>query len=140
MKRSKDGVSKYLGVTFDAKSGAWMACINTGDVGRRLHLGSYRTEAGAASAFNRKALEIYGAGAVLNQIEGGDVDEPRLERKSGSKYRGVGWSTQKEKWVVRLKNNGKNVHVGFYFDEQVAAMAHDVKAKALGLNVTLNFP
>jgi hypothetical protein len=52
------------------------------------------------------------------------------QRGTTSIYRGVSWYPKHEKWVVHIKINGKQKHLG-YFDkdhEHMAAMAYDLQA------------
>lgn len=56
-----------------------------------------------------------------------------------SKYRGVSWFKRDSKWIVHIKVNGKNRHLGVFFDELQAAMKYDEVAKELyGEFATLN--
>lgn len=50
------------------------------------------------------------------------------EKKKGvhsSDYRGVCWSTERNKWVASVKINGKQTHIGAYHIEKDAAIAYD---------------
>ena len=42
-----------------------------------------------------------------------------------SKYTGVYWNKNKNKWHVQLKINGKNKHIGYYINEDDAALAYN---------------
>ncbi len=58
------GTSKYKGVYRDRKSGKWVAniCYKR----RCIYLGAYDSEAEAARAYDRKAVELFGEFAYLN--------------------------------------------------------------------------
>ncbi len=45
-----------------------------------------------------------------------------------SKYKGVCWRKNRERWVVRLSVDGKRIHVGLFTDEIEAAKAYNTKA------------
>lgn len=63
---SKGGSSKYKGVGFHKASGKWAAQIQCEKV--KYHLGVYSSEIEAAIAYNKKALELFGEYAKLNEI------------------------------------------------------------------------
>ena len=65
--------SDYLGVSKQKENPAWQVYVRAPE--GRKYLGSYRTELGAASAYNRAAAPL---GLPLNEIPGGEIDEPRL--------------------------------------------------------------
>ncbi len=46
-----------------------------------------------------------------------------------SKYKGVYWHKDKNKWQVRISYKGKVVYLGLYVSEMEAAHVHDVAAK-----------
>lgn len=56
-KRSGTTSSRYKGVYFDKRRGAWHARI--GLAGRHVHLGYFRDEAAAADAYDRAAREHF---------------------------------------------------------------------------------
>lgn len=48
----------------------------------------------------------------------------RKRKKSTSKFKGVSWSTKYSKWRARLYFNKKTIELGYYSDEEVAALAY----------------
>lgn len=58
--------SRYKGVTWNEKKQRWIARIQL-DAGRK-YLGSFPAEVDAARAYNKAALEFFGAFARINQI------------------------------------------------------------------------
>lgn len=66
MPKGKKTSSKYKGVTFVKSSNRWIA---SGCYMRKVfYWGSYKTEKEAAEAYNRKAKELFGEFAFLNEI------------------------------------------------------------------------
>ena len=57
-------------------------------------------------------------GAVLNS------NDPTLQIRI-SKYKGVCWVRQRQKWEVHIYLHGKKRHVGYFDDEVIAARAYD---------------
>ena len=58
-----------------------------------------------------------------------------------SKYKGVSWFKQTQKWRVEIKYQGKSTHLGYFDDEITAALVYDAKAYELrGEKARLNFP
>jgi hypothetical protein len=52
----------------------------------------------------------------------------RLEQKTSSKYVGVMWNPKANKWIARIKVNGKNIHLGTF---EIEEDAHKAYQKAL---------
>lgn len=50
------------------------------------------------------------------------------QRNGTSKFKGVFWDNQKNKWACKIKFNGKSIHIGFYNNEIDAAKAYDLNA------------
>lgn len=48
-----------------------------------------------------------------------------------SRYKGVAWSKSRKKWRTRITWNGRWIFLGYFEDEEAAAMAYDAKAKEL---------
>lgn len=63
------------------------------------------------------------------------------QNRSGSSiYRGVGWSKQSDKWLARISNDGRLIHIGLFDEEEDAARAYDAAAQRLhGSFARLNF-
>lgn len=45
-----------------------------------------------------------------------------------SKYKGVCYHISNKKWLVHIKLNGQQIHIGYFDDEIEAAKAYDAKA------------
>lgn len=57
-----------------------------------------------------------------------------------SKYKGVSWHKQHDKWIARIGVNGKRIHSGYFDDEIEAARAYDRAAiKYFDEFICLNF-
>ena len=58
-----------------------------------------------------------------------------------SKYKGVSWFKQTQKWRVEIKYKKQYFHMGYFDDELTAALTYDAKAFQLrGDKARLNFP
>jgi hypothetical protein len=67
---SRNSTSKYKGVYWQKANGKWAAKI--GYKGKNIYLGSFTCEHEAARAYNKKALELWGAEyALLNNVPEG---------------------------------------------------------------------
>jgi hypothetical protein len=65
----------------------------------------------------------------------------RPQRHKSSKYKGVYWNKQTRKWHVQIMIDQKNIYLGLYTNERIAALAYDVKAQEIfGEFAYLNFP
>jgi len=65
----------------------------------------------------------------------------KTKSKTSSKYRGLGLSRNRKKWIMRLKHKGKIVATGRFDNEIDAAKAYDEAArKYFGQFARLNFP
>ncbi len=62
------------------------------------------------------------------------------QKKSTSKFLGVSWAKEKNKWLACIGVNHKTVYLGRYFNEEDAAKAYDEAAKKhFGKFANLNF-
>lgn len=52
-------------------------------------------------------------------------------QNSTSKYKGVSWAKQFNKWYACIKKNGKSKNLGYYASEIEAAKVYDKEAKSL---------
>lgn len=134
-RRITSGQSKFKGVK--PVGTRWAAKISIG--GNTTHLGIYDTEDMAAAAYNRKAKEVFGEFAYLNNVEEDLFPEHFffMDPKNKccrigitSKYKGVDWSKAKQRWRVRLWDGNTNRHVGMFKDEIAAAEAYNKAAIA----------
>ncbi|MGC4375768.1 AP2 domain-containing protein [Fictibacillus sp. Mic-4] len=64
VQRKKNG---YKGVYRTRNNQRWRACISTG--GKQIHIGTFDCEIEAALAYNKKALELFGEFARINEID-----------------------------------------------------------------------
>ena len=61
-----------------------------------------------------------------------------------SKYKGVSWYRQTQKWIAYIRKDGRRAHLGYFTNEQDAALAYNVAALlhfgefALVNNITVN--
>jgi hypothetical protein len=51
------------------------------------------------------------------------------EGKGRSKYKGVSWTTNRQKWCARIRVRNKKKHIGYFTDEIEAARAYDAAAR-----------
>ena len=64
----------------------------------------------------------------------------RRSVNSTSRYKGVSWSKQQNKWKVGIKNYSEQMHLGYFEHEIDAAKAYDKKAREIfGDYACLNF-
>jgi hypothetical protein len=52
-------------------------------------------------------------------------------KNSSSKYLGVSWHKNKDKWQSSIMFNNKQIHIGIFHNEEEAAKAYNNKAKEL---------
>jgi group I intron endonuclease len=139
--KRKNGIfsSNYVGVYYDNAKHGWISRISKGE--KKYSLGIYDTENGAAVAYNKKAIELYGEKAIVNIVEN-ICDEDfirRLPSKLGSIYKGVYYHKASSKWMSRIFVGTKGIYVGLYSTEIEAAIAYNNKAIELfGDNAKLN--
>ncbi|MED2034187.1 AP2/ERF family transcription factor [Bacillus thuringiensis] len=146
-KGDRNTSSRYKGVSFDKSRGKWKAEITTN--GKTRYLGRYDNEEGAALAYNKVAIEVFGEHAYQNVIGKGnspkefDVKKsfkPRRRGGTSSNYRGVS-KRERGVWTSKIFKDGKNYYLGSFQTEIDAAEAYDKKAIELfGDKAILNFP
>ena len=121
--------------------------------GKRMY--AYRNDHGKTIAMHR-FLTNCPKGMVVDHIDGNGLNNRQSNlrvctqqqnlynsRPKGrsSKYKGVCRDRAKNKWVVYVRHNGRNILVGRFDDEIEAARAYDRKAFELfGEYAYLNFP
>lgn len=66
MKISGGGTSKYKGVSWHRRKGKWTAQIKVNY--KKIHLGYFTDERDAAIVYNKKAIELFGEFARINEL------------------------------------------------------------------------
>jgi hypothetical protein len=126
--------SQYRGVHWKKNSNKWLAAIRYD--GKRHNLGLFEDEEEAARAYDRAARANHGEKVQLNFPAEGESGS----RKS-SKYRGVSWLKNNNKWQANIRYDGKLQYLGTFEAEEEAAKAYDRAARAhKGEKAQLNFP
>ncbi len=126
--RSKDGASKYTGVSFTKQLNKWQARINI--YGKQHCIGYYEKEEEAAVDYAR-ALFKYGERQERQQraLDLSNVPPlPPIPKRSKqikegtSKYTGVSFNKQMNKWQARINIDRKQHYIGYYDNEEEAAV------------------
>ena len=146
------GKAKCLGVNYIPNlSLPWLATIYYNKMSK--YLGSFSTEEHAATVYDKKALELYGADAKRNFP---DLTLEELTEKlktikrsktkiKTSNYIGVSLNkyvhSNSKKWISSIVYQGKQCYLGSFYTEEEAARTFDVNAiEIYGENVKRNFP
>ena len=115
-KDKKNGTSKYTGVYWGKAKNKWVSQITINGIPK--HLGYFFSEEEAHEAY-QNALKIYNDGGDLSFME---------IRIPTSKYKGVSWEKNRNKWRTQIKINGKNKNLGYFISEE---QAHEIYQNAL---------
>ena len=128
--RMKEGASQYTGVTFHKSNNKWRSEIEID--GKKRHIGYYKNEEEAAADYARAKFKYKDKGRVRTSsgfvIDLSDVP-PQLPipkskgrmKEGASKYAGVYFNKQMNKWYARIFIDGKSRHIGCYENEEEAA-------------------
>ena len=134
--RRKEGSSKYAGVLFDKKSNKWHARIKVD--GKRRSIGYYEKEEEAAIDYARAKVK-YGGQEALDKARERNKSEFRIDlngvppqlpiprskgrmKEGSSMYAGVYLEKATNKWLTRIMLEGKKRHIGYYENEEKAAI------------------
>ncbi len=111
--------SRFKGVSYSKQIRSWEAHI--GKNGRHLFLGHFNDEETAARAYNEAARDHFGEFALLN-----DVPDGSTSRRSPSFKYGIPNLTRRSyrPWRLRVKRDGKRVHLGDYSSREAAHAAY----------------
>ncbi len=129
----KEGASKYTGVSFNKQSNKWTAQIMVEGkhhtIGRR-----YDNEEEAAVDYARALFKYKGGVKDREQRDSFAIDlsgvpsQPPIPKSSGrikegaSKYTGLFLNQQRYKWVAQIRIEGRLLLIGYYDDEEEAAV------------------
>jgi hypothetical protein len=117
-KKHLKSTSKYTGVSWYKINNKWQSQIQIN--GKQKHLGYFDLEE-EASMYYQDALK-----SIENNTE--------IKVKEvvwSSKYKGVSWYKNRNKWVSQIKINGKNKHLGYFDCELAAAKSYQDRLNSL---------
>ena len=89
-------------------------------------MGYFDDEAEAALTYDTEARKLLGVKARLNfpSVANGE------QGSNTSKYRGVCWCKQKNKWEATFQKEKKRIHLGFFDDDDKAKTSMGAPAPA----------
>lgn len=116
-KRKKISSSEFVGVYFHKNHKKWLSAIRIED--KKYHLGAFDNELEASEKYQE----------TLKNWD--DFKIKPSPKKFGSQYKGVTFFKARNKWVAKIKINGKLTHIGIYKTELEAHYAFE---EALLLN------
>jgi hypothetical protein len=131
----KSKTSKYKGVYWHKDKNKWQVRVSYN--GKEVYLGLYSSEMEAARVHDIGAKLSYGKFAVLNfkKLSTKHLKnvKKRLKAKKSktSKYRGVAFYAQTDKWTAQISYKSKYCRLGYFATEKEAALAYNKKAKEL---------
>jgi len=103
--------SNHIGVYFHNTHKKWCSAIRI--LKEKIHLGAFEKEEDAAKAYN----------IALDNWENHKIKPEK--KKFGSIYKGVTYFKARDKWVAKIKINGKLTHVGIFKTELEAHYAFE---------------
>jgi hypothetical protein len=150
----EEAPSQYRGVCWIKSKKKWRAAIKYGS--KPHSLGYFEDEEEAARAYDKAVRAQHGEKAQAQRFrmqlnfptkKEQAAEEAKQQQwikfgEAGSKYRGVSWNKRCNKWLARIKHDGKLLHLGYFEDEAEAARAYDRAAKVHkeAGRAQLNFP
>ena len=145
--------SDYVGVCWYLKRSKWRVLLEHD--GQQHHVGYFgpEEEEAAACAYDTAARRLRGPQAHSTNFK---LNFPTAKEKAklaqspplGSDFIGVTWYKVSSKWKAQIyvPHEGRNVHIGYFVDEEAAARAYDDEARRLrgseahSSKFKLNFP
>ena len=112
--------SQYFGVAWHVPKSKWEAKLKWGGV--TYSLGYFGTESLAAAAYD---AEVQRRGLKRKRLRSTAANRAAPRTRAASQFRGVSWSTSKQRWRATISVYGKEVHLGFFVEERTAAEAYD---------------
>lgn len=141
-KRSrKETSSKYKGVAYCKQTKLWTASIMSN--GKKTFLGYFNLEDDAARSRDEAAIRLHGEFAALSAPHLAPISAVLLRRKkqTSSRFKGVSFRADSNKWRAFVMQNGKLLSLGSYLTETEAVKARDnyIRKNNL-LDLSPNFP
>ena len=127
-------ISRFVGVCWNTQKQKWEAKIDVN--GKRRRLGFFNDDEEAARKYDKQAALLNKPVNFPQDYKG--QDQARKRSSNTSRFVGVSWNRQLQRWDVKICSNGKQNYVGVFKDEQEAARKYDEQASLL--NKPVNFP
>ena len=90
---------------------------------------------------NRNGLDCRDSNMRIATSSQNHMNQPKFTGTYSSRYKGVSWNKQREKWEVYIQVDYKKIRLGFFNIEEDAARAYDKAAiEHYGEFAILNFP
>ena len=148
-KNSQSKSSKYHGVSYYTQRNYFTASIKYKT--KTYNLGSNNSEIECAKLYNQQALYYnnkYNTNYPLNEIPNYitfpnnvfDEIQKRKQNKKSSRYHGVTFCKNRNKFRSVLVYNKRQVHCGFFDNEIDAVVAYNKRAKDLNDNNNCSYP
>jgi hypothetical protein len=109
--RHKKTTSPYPGVSWIRVRNKWVSHIQVN--GRKHIIGAYNRELDAAKAYRKACADIENGVPVKKQ-----------KAVWTSKYKGVSWAKERNRWRVCVTTNGRQRRIGYFKNEEDAARAY----------------
>lgn len=116
---------KYKGVSFHAASGLWRCRVSCDG---KEYTSYHKSELDAAAHYGERAKTHFGEFSTANELPEGYVPVPHKPQKQASKFRGVGFSKQRGKWIACIYDAGKERQIGSFATEIEAATRYNSEA------------
>lgn len=127
-KPNRESTSRFKGVSWC--SGKRVKCWQAGLMvnGKTISIGRFQTEEAAAYAWNQEAIKRQGEFACLNTLSDQEISialsHPSKKVKT-SKFIGVSFRKDNNKWRAEIKINKKSYRLGLFTTEQEASQAYN---------------
>lgn len=132
--KHNDSSSSFIGVSYISTQKLYRATVRFDR--KSIVAGHFKKEIDAAVAYNKKACELYGNEARLNDIKNWESID--ISKKFSSQFTGVTYRAKKDKWETSIWNEGKHKYIGTFDTEIEAAKAYNRFVIVNKLNKKLN--
>ena len=137
---SRCNTSRFVGVHWSSSEGKWKAnvWVRTAEGRKKTSIGTYDDEEQAALAYNAY-VRRHGLGNKINPVDANGKLVPKAKPKS--RFWGVSWAADRSKWRARYRDGStppKNVGVGYFSDDEVAALEYNKAVRDNGLESIRN--